>query len=90
MSKHGRFQPQQPQQAQGQTQQPRPGEVSTTDRSPRSMASVKSVVTSANEHERQDEAINKMEADGYRHYESLIIPGNMMILRFRRPQCTPQ
>jgi hypothetical protein len=69
-------------------QSPPRGEVSTAERSIASDAAVQSVIVAASDPKRQDEHINLMESKGYRHYESVIIFGNSMILRFRRG--TPQ
>ena len=64
--------------------QSRPGEISTSERSDSSNAVVVSVISTASDTKLQDERINTMEAAGYRHYESVVIPGNSIILRFRK------
>jgi len=62
------------------------GEVSTAERSSASTDMVQQVVAIATDHKGQLESINAMEAGGFQHYESIVMHGNSMIMRFRRVQ----
>jgi len=78
-NKHGNN----PQPAQNNPAQPPAGEVSTSERSVIGAAIVQSIICEA-ELKTQDERINAFEATGWRHYESIPIVGNMILLRFRK------